>query len=53
MPNVPIYPTRPNACVAMQAGEEQCEQARIEMGLQKLKLAFRTVHMHAVEPSER
>lgn len=32
-----IYPTRPNACVAMQAGEGQCEQARIELGLEKLK----------------
>lgn len=31
-----IYPTRPNACVAMQAGDEQCDQARIELGLGKL-----------------
>lgn len=31
-----IYPTRPNACVAMQAGDDQCEQARIEIGLEKL-----------------
>ena len=23
-----IYPTRPNVCVAMQAGDEQCQSAR-------------------------
>jgi len=23
-----IYPTRPNGCVAMQAGDEQCQQVR-------------------------
>ena len=28
-----IYPTRPNACVAMQAGDEQCQDARLAAGL--------------------
>ena len=28
-----IYPTRPNACVAMQAGNEQCQLARAALGL--------------------
>jgi len=28
-----IYPTRPNVCVGMQAGEEQCQQARKAEGL--------------------
>lgn len=32
-----IYPTRPNACVEMQAGDEQCQQSRLEIGLDKLK----------------
>jgi Fe-S-cluster containining protein len=32
-----IYPTRPNACVGMQAGDEQCQQARLELGLEKLQ----------------
>ena len=27
-----IYPTRPNCCVAMQAGDEQCQEARAEAG---------------------
>ena len=31
-----IYPTRPNVCVAMQAGDEQCQAARAEMGLPPL-----------------
>ncbi len=31
-----IYPTRPNVCVAMQAGDEQCEAARIEEDLPPL-----------------
>jgi Fe-S-cluster containining protein len=31
-----IYPTRPNDCVAMQAGDEQCQQARAEAGLPPL-----------------
>ena len=33
-----IYPTRPNVCVAMEAGDEQCQEARIKMGLPPLKL---------------
>lgn len=28
-----IYPTRPNACVEMQAGDEQCQDARVVAGL--------------------
>ena len=28
-----IYPTRPNVCVAMEAGSEQCQQARHNEGL--------------------
>lgn len=31
-----IYPTRPNACVGMQAGDEQCQTARAEQGLAPL-----------------
>jgi Fe-S-cluster containining protein len=32
-----IYPTRPNVCVAMQAGDEQCQAARAAHGLTPLK----------------
>jgi len=32
-----IYPTRPNVCVAMQAGDEQCQQARDTEGLPPLE----------------
>lgn len=32
-----IYPTRPNECVAMRAGDEQCQRARAAAGLQPLK----------------
>jgi Fe-S-cluster containining protein len=32
-----IYPTRPNVCVAMQAGDEQCQMARASAGLQPLE----------------
>ena len=31
-----IYPTRPNVCVAMQAGDEQCQEARKATGLEPL-----------------
>jgi Fe-S-cluster containining protein len=31
-----IYPTRPNVCVAMQAGDEQCQMAREAEGLPPL-----------------
>lgn len=31
-----IYPTRPNACVAMEAGDEQCQAAREAEGLPPL-----------------
>jgi Fe-S-cluster containining protein len=31
-----IYPTRPNACVAMQAGDEQCQSARQDAGMPPL-----------------
>jgi Fe-S-cluster containining protein len=31
-----IYATRPNACVGLQAGEEQCQQARRGDGLPQL-----------------
>jgi len=31
-----IYSTRPNVCVAMQAGDEQCQQARQAVGLAEL-----------------
>lgn len=31
-----IYPTRPNACVGMQAGDEQCQDARAAQGLAPL-----------------
>jgi Fe-S-cluster containining protein len=31
-----IYPTRPNSCVGMQAGDEQCQDARAAHGLPAL-----------------
>ena len=31
-----IYPTRPNVCVGLQAGDEQCQEARIAEGLPPL-----------------
>jgi len=31
-----IYPTRPNVCVAMQPGDEQCQEAREAEGLEPL-----------------
>lgn len=31
-----IYPTRPNDCVAMQAGDDQCQQSRAAEGLPPL-----------------
>jgi Fe-S-cluster containining protein len=31
-----IYPTRPNVCVAMQAGDEQCRESRKAEGLPPL-----------------
>ena len=34
-----IYPTRPNVCVAMQAGDEQCQLAREAHGLPPLRPA--------------
>lgn len=35
--NCTIYPTRPNVCVAMQAGDEQCQHARKAMDLPPLE----------------
>ena len=32
-----IYPTRPNVCVAMEAGDEQCQMARQSAGLEPLE----------------
>ena len=32
-----IYPTRPNACVWLQAGDDQCHQARKAVGLDELQ----------------
>ena len=32
-----IYPTRPNVCVEMQAGDEQCQDARRRVGLPPLQ----------------
>ena len=32
-----IYPTRPNACVAFEAGSEQCQEARAAFGLPPLQ----------------
>ena len=32
-----IYPTRPNACVAFQAGDEQCQEVRKMEGLEPLQ----------------
>jgi Fe-S-cluster containining protein len=32
-----IYPTRPNGCVAMEAGDEQCQRARCAAGLLPLE----------------
>jgi Fe-S-cluster containining protein len=31
-----VYPTRPNACVGMEAGDEQCQMARESMNLPPL-----------------
>ncbi len=31
-----IYPTRPNCCVAFQAGDEQCQELRRQHGLEAL-----------------
>ena len=31
-----IYPTRPNCCVGMEAGDEQCQEARAAEGLPPL-----------------
>lgn len=31
-----IYPTRPNNCVEMEAGDEQCQEARSRVGLPRL-----------------
>ena len=33
-----IYPTRPNCCVGLQAGDEQCQQARAAEGIPPLQL---------------
>ena len=32
-----IYPTRPNVCVAMAAGDEQCQEARKTAGIDPLE----------------
>ncbi len=32
-----IYPTRPNTCVAMEAGDKQCREARNQLGLPPLE----------------
>ena len=32
-----IYPTRPNVCVAIQAGDEQCQDSRWAGGLPALR----------------
>lgn len=32
-----IYPTRPNVCVGMEAGDEQCQGARSHVGLPPLQ----------------
>ena len=32
-----IYPTRPNVCVGMRPGEEQCQEARTTDGLPELR----------------
>jgi Fe-S-cluster containining protein len=32
-----IYPTRPNSCVGMQAGDEQCQMARQSLGIPPLE----------------
>ena len=31
-----IYPTRPNACVAFEAGSQKCQNARAELGIGSL-----------------
>lgn len=32
-----IYPTRPNSCVAFEAGSEQCQEVRRERGLASIQ----------------
>lgn len=40
-----IYPTRPNCCVALQAGDEQCQDARAAEGLPPLEpVHFQNIH---------
>lgn len=31
-----IYPTRPNCCVGMEAGDEQCQESRAKRGMEPL-----------------
>jgi Fe-S-cluster containining protein len=33
-----IYPTRPNCCVGLEAGDEQCQSSRADIGLAPLEL---------------
>ena len=35
--NCTIYPTRPNCCVELQAGDDQCQHARAMLGLPQLQ----------------
>ena len=44
-----IYPTRPNVCVEMPAGDEQCQQVRQQVGLPPLQPVQPTeAHPHDV-----
>lgn len=44
-----IYPTRPNVCVGMEAGDEQCQEARSQVGLPRLQ-SSRTAQSTALNP---
>jgi Fe-S-cluster containining protein len=44
-----IYPTRPNTCVGFEAGDEQCQEARSQVGLPRLE-SSRTAQSPALNP---
>ena len=47
-----IYPTRPNNCVGMEAGDEQCQEARSQVGLPPLQpLQPGEAHLHENPPT--
>lgn len=48
-----IYPTRPNCCVAMEAGDEQCQFAREAAGLPRLSpVELYDIHLPSLPMAE-